>query len=195
MTFVQSDEKEKQRQKEEEAIQAIQEKKRKDLEDQIKKRSQDAKNHKPVQNLEIPAQQAQMPVPPIDFINNLLFIIASKNYPTLENIKDIDPKMLDITPAALNEVVNLITKGVEEQYKIEGKEFNDIEQTRFANRIFGTIRELEIFTFITLINNTEQGIQVKINPKALAYINAIGYLVPPQDFRQQYAVYHSLCLT
>lgn len=187
MTFVQEQEN-----REDKAIRELQEKKRKDLEDQIKKRGQAVKNHK-VDNLEIPAtQEFRLPDPPTAMITAILVAIINGNYPPITDHKNIDPKQFDREPSPLTKAIQLVMDQIEKQHTASKKPLTDEDRTLFMNQIFASIRELKLYGFIEFINNTEQGILVKIAPKALQYINSINYFTMPNQLREQYGIYTTL---
>lgn len=174
------------------AIRELQEKKRKDFEEQIKKRNQAAKNHKP-KNLEIPADQDnQLPIPPVGMLNSILLNIINDNFPPIKDFKNIDPKVFERQPVPLTKIIEAVIKQIDAQFKINKQELKDEERAMFMNQIFGCIRELSLYKFIELINNTEQGILVKIAPKALQYVNSINYFTLPHQLREQYGIFTTL---
>lgn len=184
------------KQREDEELKRLQEQKLKKIEEDNRIRAQQVKKHKPVENVNIPvdenAKNQSALMIKVSMINNILITIATKNYPPLENMTDIDPKLLDATEVPLSDVINLITKTIQNEFETAKRPFGEVEQKYYANEIFLCLRELNLFGFINTIDNTEQGIKVKINPKSLSYLNAIAYLVPQNDYRNQYALYHTL---
>lgn len=186
MTFVQE------QQKEDDAIRELQERKRKDLEDQIKKRGQAVKNHK-VENLQIPAtQEFRLPDPPSAMITAILVAIINGNYPPITDHKNVDPKFFDRQPTPLNKSIQLVMDQIQKQHKANNQDLTDQDRTLFMNQIFACIRELKLYGFIEFINNTEEGVLVKVAPKALQYINSINYFTLPNQLREQYGIYTTL---
>jgi hypothetical protein len=182
--------------KEDEELKRLQEQKLKKIEEDNRIRAQQVKKHKPVENVNIPvdenAKNQSALMIKVSMINNILITIATKNYPAIEDVSNIDPKFLDAIDVPLADIVNLITKTIQIEFEAAKRSFGETEQKYYANEIFLCLRELNLFGFITTIDNTEQGIKVKINPKSLSYLNAIAYLVPQNDYRNQYALYHTL---
>jgi hypothetical protein len=172
--------------KEDEELKRLQEQKIKKIEEDNRIRAQQVKKHKPVENVNIPVDENAKNQ------SALMIKVSNKNYPAIEDISNIDPKFLDAIEVPLSDIVNLITKTIQIEFEAAKRSFGETEQKYYANEIFLCLRELNLFGFITTIDNTEQGIKVKINPKSLSYLNAIAYLVPQNDYRNQYALYHTL---
>lgn len=195
MTFVKEEKKNKEQENDDEVIKKLQEEKRKKIEeDAAYRQAQNAKKHKPqnnVQNFPIEEESKKRPIPPMGILNNMLLLIENQSLPlSLEDAKDINIKTLDITPAPLKNIIQVLFESLSEQIKAQGKPFGEKEQQLYSLEFLSCIRELKAFGYIKIADGEQ--LLVSITTKGMVYLNSIRYLIDSSQVVQQYQVYLSL---